>query len=344
LNNLEQTALAEAALRVAVEIGLESLGVRNMRAESLPFAILGLGRLGHSGMDYGSDLDLLMVFDDSAEWPPPQVVSSQLASSQVAPSQIDLAADSNALSRSQSPQEFYAKLASELVHTLSSITREGLLYRIDLRLRPEGKSGQLAQGMSSLLSYLTNRASAWEHSAYLKAREVAGNLELGERARIAICDACFDAASRNGSLKEELAGMRARLEKEKARHGRPNIKWGTGGMTDVYFITRYLQLRDQIYFLPGQGTTALILHLGEQASLDAESTRALYEGYSFLRKLDHWMRLLLDRPTPVLPSSHIALADLARALGFPSVEEFERQFAHHTAAIRDVYDRTFRRL
>ncbi|HEX8088361.1 MAG TPA: hypothetical protein VF762_05880, partial [Blastocatellia bacterium] len=65
-------------------------------------------------------------------------------------------------------------------------------------------------------------------------------------------------------------------------------------------------------------------------------------GYSFLRRLDHWMRLLLDRPTPVLPSSQIALADLARALGFTSIEEFERQFACHTAAIRDVYDRLLR--
>lgn len=336
LNNLEQTRLAESALRVAVEIALESLGVWNIRAESLPFAILGLGRLGHSGMDYGSDLDLLMVFDDAGAWPP-----SQPARSQLAPSQRDFMMESDALSRYQSPQEFYAKLASELVHTLSSITREGLLYRIDLRLRPEGKSGQLAQAMSGLLSYLINRASAWEHSAYLKAREVAGNLELGARARIAISDACFDAASRNGSLKEELAGMRARLEKEKARQGRPDIKWGRGGMTDVYFITRYLQLRDRIYFLPEHGTTALIAHLGERASLDAESARALFEGYSFLRRLDHWMRLLLDRPTPALPSSHIALADLARALGFASLEELERQFAHHTSAIRDVYDRVF---
>jgi [glutamine synthetase] adenylyltransferase / [glutamine synthetase]-adenylyl-L-tyrosine phosphorylase len=312
LNNLEQTALAEAALRVAFEIACESVGVA--QTETLPFAILGLGRFGHSGMDYGSDLDLLMVFDDAAAWP---------------------------LSQSASPQEFYAKLASELVHTLSSITREGLLYRIDLRLRPDGKSGQLAQGMNGLLSYLANRASAWEHSAYLKAREVAGDMQLGARVRLAICDAGFDAASRNESLKEDLAGVRERLEKEKARRGRPDIKWGGGGMTDVYFITRYLQLRDRIYFAPGHGTTALILHLGERGSLDSESTRALYEGYFFLRRLDHWMRLLLDRPTPVLPTSQVALGDLARALGLTSTEEFERQFAHHTAAIRSVYDRVF---
>jgi glutamate-ammonia-ligase adenylyltransferase len=195
--------------------------------------------------------------------------------------------------------------------------------------------------MNGLLSYLANRASAWEHSAYLKAREVAGDLESGSRVRLAICDTCFDAAARNRLLKDDLAGVRARLEKEKARPGRHDIKWGRGGMTDVYFVTRYLQLRDRIYFPPEHGTTALILHLGERSSLDRESTRALYEGYFFLRRLDHWMRLLLDRPSPVMPASQVALADLARALCLASIEELERHLAYHTAAIRSVYERVF---
>ncbi len=334
LNNLAQTALAEAALRLAVEIALESLGIETRdstdnnlptapdpRPPSLPFTILGLGRLGHAGMDYGSDLDLLVVFDDAAQWPP--------------------VGKGDALKGFHSPHEFYAKLTSEVVHALSSITREGLLYRIDLRLRPEGKNGPLAQGFAGLLAYLASRASAWEHSAYLKAREVAGDMEFGARVRAGVCQSCFDAASINLSLKEELADIRVRLESEKARQGRPNIKWGRGGMTDVYFITRYLQLRDRIYFPTEQGTAALIAHLGETGSLDDESARVLFEGYSFLRRLDHWMRLLLDRPTPFLPASNIALGDLARALACASVEEFEQQLAAHTSAIREVYDRVF---
>ncbi|HKS41160.1 MAG TPA: hypothetical protein VJX74_11155 [Blastocatellia bacterium] len=325
LNNLAQTSLAEAALRLAVEIALESLGIhKHQSAPALPFTILGLGRLGHAGMDYGSDLDLLVVFDDTAEWPPP-----------------DLASRGDALKNFHSPHEFYAKLTSEVVHALSSITREGLLYRIDLRLRPEGKNGPLAQAFGGLLTYLASRASAWEHSAYLKAREVAGDMEFGARVRDAVCQSCFDAASKNLSLKEELADIRVRLESEKARKGRPNIKWGRGGMTDVYFITRYLQLRDRIYFPTEQGTAALIAHLGETGSLDDESARVLFEGYSFLRRLDHWMRLLLDRPTPLLPASNVALGDLARALACASVEELEQQLAAHTSAIREVYDRVF---
>jgi glutamate-ammonia-ligase adenylyltransferase len=236
--------------------------------------------------------------------------------------------------------EFYAKLTSQIVRVLSSITREGLLYRSDLRLRPEGKSGPVALGLGGFLGYIANRASSWEHSAYLKAREVAGNLEFGQRARKLICDASFDAASRNQALGEELSGIRARLMKEKARGVRPNIKWGRGGMTDVYFVTRYLQLRDRIYYPPEEGTTALIEHLGERGSLDRNAARVLFEGYRFLRSLDHWMRLLLDRPSPMLPASSIALGDISRALGMTPAE-VDLAFAHHTDAIHGVYERIF---
>jgi glutamate-ammonia-ligase adenylyltransferase len=185
------------------------------------------------------------------------------------------------------------------------------------------------------------RASAWEHSAYLKAREVAGDLSFGERARKAICDACFDAASTNESLRQELSNIHTRLVREKARGARPNITWGRGGMTDVYFVTRYLQLRDRIYFPPERGTSALIVHLKEQGSLEGVAARALFEGYGFLRRVDHWMRLLLDRPTPALPASSIAVRDIAHSLDISSVEEFEDLFAVHTAKIEEVYNLVF---
>ena len=208
-------------------------------------------------------------------------------------------------------------------------------------MRPEGKSGPIALGLGSLVDYIENRASAWEHTAYLKAREVAGDLRFGERARIAICNASFDASSRNDALREDLRDMRARQLKEKVRGDRPNIKWGRGGMSDVYFVTRYLQLRDRIYFPPEQGTAALVAHLGELSSLDGVSARPLLAGYTFLRGLDHWMRLLLERPSSTLPASAVALQDITRALGLSSVEEFERAFNRHTTEIREVYDRVF---
>jgi glutamate-ammonia-ligase adenylyltransferase len=245
------------------------------------------------------------------------------------------------LSPVPSPQEFYAKLASQIVRVLSTVTREGFLYRVDMRLRPDGKNGPMASSLGSLIDYLRERASGWEHSAYLKVREVAGDLNLGQRARLEICKAIFDAASQNSAIREELASIRLRLEKEKARPGRPDIKWGRGGMTDVYFTTRYLQLRDRVDYPSEGGTLALIEHLGERDSLDQQSAQTLYDGYSFLRRLDHWMRLLLDRPTPILPASSVAIRDLARAIGLQSDEEVESETARYTEAIRGVYEKVF---
>jgi [glutamine synthetase] adenylyltransferase / [glutamine synthetase]-adenylyl-L-tyrosine phosphorylase len=338
--NLAQTALAEASLLIASEIAFEAMGIVG-EPEQFPFAVLGLGRLGHAGMDYGSDVDLLIVYDDSFLMTDSAVEGAKKSTSPVGGESKQSLESSDVPADPDSAQEFYAKLTAQLLKVLSSITREGLLYRSDLRLRPEGKSGPVAVGLNSLVSYITNRASAWEHSAYLKVRPVAGNPEFGAKAREAICEACFDAASRNLSLRDELREMRARQIREKNRGNRPDIKWGPGGMSDVYFITRYLQLRDRIDFPTDLGTRSLILRLGELSILDSESTRTLFEGYWFLRRLDHWMRLLLDRPSPELPASAIALSDLAKALSISTAEELVELLENQMKAIRTIYEKMF---
>jgi len=208
-------------------------------------------------------------------------------------------------------------------------------------LRPEGKSGPLARGLSSLLWYISDRASAWEHSAYLKVREVAGSLEFGLRVKKEVCDACFAAASRNPALRHELRDMRFRLEREKARSGRPDVKWGPGGMTDAYFVTRYLQLAHQIYFPPERGTRALISHLADQNSLDRDHASEMLEAYTFLRRLDHWMRLLVDRPTPKLPASTRALADIGIAMGLEDSRQVESTFIDTSYRMRNVFNSVF---
>jgi glutamate-ammonia-ligase adenylyltransferase len=323
-NNLAQTSLAEATLEVATEIAIESLKLSSWFADNRRFSILALGRLGHAGMDYGSDLDLMMVFDDNH----PTALSDSRGHPALPEGYSSL-------------QELYSALTSAIVGTLASITREGMIYRVDLRLRPEGKSGPVARGLGSLLSYISTRASAWELSAYLKVREVGGDSTFGAEAVEAIRRAVFDAAERIPQLSADLLDIRVRLEREKAKSGKIDLKWGRGGLTDAYFVTRYLQLANRVSFPPGLGTSALIAHLGTAGLLSKADASDLTEGYAFLRRLDHWMRLLLDRPTPVLPKSSTALKDLAIAMKAGSPEELELAVAAHISALRRVFNGVF---
>ena len=96
----------------------------------------------------------------------------------------------------------------------------------------------------------------------------------------------FDAASRREALGAELAAIREQLERERATPGR-DVKWGRGGMMDVYFVTRYTQLRTRTDFPPELGTRALIEHLGRTGALDAGVAADLFDGYTLLRRIDH---------------------------------------------------------
>ena len=310
-SNLAQTAQAEAVLDVASTIALAAIPDRFKDVEPT-FAILGMGRLGHSGMDHGSDLDLIIVYDEAQEG-----------------------------SRESVLDEFYTSFASNLIRVLSAVTREGFLYSVDMRLRPEGKHGSAAQSLSGLLAYVNSRASAWEHSAYLKAREVAGDPSFGAHAKTALVEAVFEAASRNPSLKEDLYSMRNRLVSEKARGRRQNMKWGAGGMTDVYFVTRYLQLRDRIYLAPEMGTTRLIEYLRDCGSLTSSQSQNLFEGYRFLRMFDHWTRLLMDQPRPEAPSSSTALLDISRAMGVDSIDRLTEELRKRMELIENVFAQIF---
>src|SRR6185503_9987255 len=147
-------------------------------------------------------------------------------------------------------EEAYGRLAELMVTALSSITREGYLYRVDLRLRPDGQKGALAIGSDAFLNYVCRRAGMWEWLAYVKLRAAAGDPELGQKieddARASLHELAHKAEP--GLLRDEARRVRDRLEKEKGapRAGRINIKHGAGGMLDVYFATRYLQLRDNV--------------------------------------------------------------------------------------------------
>jgi glutamate-ammonia-ligase adenylyltransferase len=275
-SNRLQTELAMASINAAYLIARREMARRYGNPAAGPrLSVLGLGRLASGGMDYGSDLDLVIIYD--AQVPSPVA----------------------ALTR----DEAYTRLVELMVSALSSLTRAGYLYRVDLRLRPDGKNGALVRSSESFVEYLRTRTDTWEWLAYVKLRAVAGDLELGRdvetKARRVIHEAAraFDAEE----LRRETRRVRERLERERgamrpSARGAIDIKFGAGGMLDVYFAVRYLQLRDDVQDAGADRSTRTTLaRLRDANSLDAASYHALAEGYAALRSLDHHLRLIAGR-------------------------------------------------
>ncbi|HZB45242.1 MAG TPA: hypothetical protein VE360_08365, partial [Pyrinomonadaceae bacterium] len=173
-SNALQTQLAAASINVGLLVARRELARRYGRLAAGPrLAALGLGRLASGGMDYGSDLDLVLVYDEEV------------------PSPI----------KGLTHEQAYARMVELLVNALSSLTRDGSLYRVDLRLRPDGKNGPLASSSRAFVEYLRGRAGVWEWLAHVKLRAVAGDQEFGRavesRARAAVHEA---AAGTDASL------------------------------------------------------------------------------------------------------------------------------------------------
>jgi glutamate-ammonia-ligase adenylyltransferase len=223
------------------------------------------------------------------------------------------------------------------------MTREGALYRVDLRLRPDGRNGAYASGATAFLSYLTERAMAWEWLAYVKLRAAGCERELGERiereARRTIHEAAR--ASSPELLQAETRRVRERLEQERTgRRKVIDIKYGAGGMLDVYFATRYLQLRDNVPDeAQDRSTQATLSRLSAAGSLYEEDFKAMSTAYSFLRTLDHNLRLIVGRSTRLPSADNPALRDIAHKMNFNSTGELTETLRAHMKETRAAFNR-----
>lgn len=316
--NRLQTELATASLNVSYLIARREMARRYGSFRGGPrIAIYGLGRLGTAGVDYGSDLDVLFTYDS------------------LVPSPI----------KTLTQDETYSRLIELMIAALSSITREGYLYRIDLRLRPHGKNGPLVTSSEGFLDYLKEESAPWEWLAYVKLRAVGGDLELGKMIETHARHRIHENALRfdQKELKLETRRVRDRLEKEKGTRSRragTDIKYGPGGMLDVYFATRYLQLRDEVLDSGEDRSTAFTLErLREEGALSEDDFSTMGSGYSLLRSIDHNLRLIVGRSTRLPDPNHVTARDVASRMGFVSVAELQQTLIEQMEAIRDTYNR-----
>ncbi len=318
-----QTAIAEASVAAAIEIVRHEMERRvGTTIGDLGLAILGLGKFGGNSLDYGSDLDLVIAYDDEA--------TAKL-----------LHASGNTAAA------FCGKAVEVFVTALSAMTRDGSLYRVDLRLRPDGKNGAPANSRESLVSYFEHRAAIWEWLAYVKIRGVGGDLDLARdiAGRIRAIIHRRARTTPVGDLVSETIRVRTMLEETRAgaRRKETDIKYGAGGMLDVYFATRFLQLRDDVPDDDTDRSTAAVLRrLEERGSLAPADFQPLRDGYRFLSGLDHEIRLTIGRSTRFPAANRDALEIIAERLGLGSESELTGNLALHRMEIRAAFERVVR--
>jgi glutamate-ammonia-ligase adenylyltransferase len=336
-SNELQTELAIASINVAYLIARREMARRYGPLKGGPrLSVLALGRLASGGVDYGSDLDITIVYDS--------LVSSPVAS--------------------LTKDEAYARLVELMIAALSSVTREGYLYRVDLRLRPNGKNGPLIISSEGFLDYLKQRSAVWEWLAYVKLRAVAGDLELGRMVETHARHAIHEKAREldRDELRQETRRVRERLEREKGRsiaqngrHGEArnggrdrgrggrhatDIKYSAGGMLDVYFAARYLQLRDDVADEgEDRSTLATLERLAASGSLETHDYAALSSGYELLRTVDHDLRLIAGKVAALPSSDYPTYKEIAQRLGFKTTTDLSETLRERMQAIREAYDR-----
>jgi glutamate-ammonia-ligase adenylyltransferase len=280
------------------------------------FAIVSLGKLGGTELNYSSDIDLMYVCDPT---------------------------------EGERERAFYDALARRVTEHLSAPTEEGALYRVDLRLRPDGDSGPLVATLDDHLNYLQRRARPWERQSLIKARLSAGSRPVGD-AFVENCQKAIFAPAPSIDPLDEIVTMRERWTTYLSDEERTaNIKLMSGGIRDIEFIAQGIQLvhgrgRPEIR---SRNTLESLERLARNGLLSPEAKETLERSYRLFRTVEHRMQMLRNVRTHTLPSSDADLAKMAErvsrsALGFVTPENFTAELGRSLTEVQHLFDGYFK--
>jgi glutamate-ammonia-ligase adenylyltransferase len=334
----EISDLAQALIRVALAIVEDRVQARYgaplCASTNNPcgFAVIAMGKFGGRELNYSSDVDLIFVYEE-----PGHTAGRDDGSSRAV--------------NSISNQEYFAKLGAALIDFLSRPGPEGYLYRVDMRLRPEGVAGALAHSLAACQGYYLGRARLWEKIALLKARGVAGDPGLIKRFEELAAGFVF-APSDPGALLVEVARLKDSIDHEIATSANAHreIKRGTGGIREIEFIVAALEILYGHHRprLRRKSTLAALEALAAERILSAEDARTLEAAYRFFRAIEHALQCMAWRQTHLLPTDEMELAALARRVGIrgrtgaESAALFSGQRAQLARGVHRLFDDLFR--
>jgi glutamate-ammonia-ligase adenylyltransferase len=286
------------------------------------FSVISLGKLGGQELNYSSDIDLMFVYGGPGQTDGPAQLSNK---------------------------EFYKKVANQYTALLSTYTAEGLCYRVDLRLRPDGRLGEICISEQGAETYYAQRARAWEKQMLIKARVSAGEPEPGQ-ALLEFVEPLIYESSLDFRAVEAVSETRQRIGEKaaarRARRGGLDVKLTPGGIRDIEFLVQCLQRLHggREPWVRHGGTLLALFRLRDKGLLSGAEYARLANAYQFLRYIEHRLQMEEDLQTHVLPADAEALDLLARRMPADSGEAATgeallRRLDEHLADVRELYER-----
>ena len=292
----ELSDLADVCLELALACALAWADARfgvplTASGERCAFVVLGMGKLGGRELNAGSDVDLLLIYDTD---------DGDVRKDGV-PSETTL-------------HEYFTRVSQRFTATLSDVTEDGFVWRVDLRLRPEGARGPLVNSLAAAERYYETWGRTWERAALLRARPVAGDVKLGSEALAALGPFVWRREV-NPALADEMIALTARARAEASSNPERDLKLGVGGIREVEFFVQSLQLiwGGREPSVRSSNTLDALRKLRARGLVTDREGREMADAYLALRRLEHRVQFATGWQTHSLPRRAIRCSRGSRA-------------------------------
>ena len=313
-------SIIEAALHWVVQQHSDRIGIPlTSDGNRSRFAILALGKLGGSELNYSSDIDLIAVYE--------------------ADGKTDKAGKLN--------QTYFEKVTRELIKLLNEVTSLGVAYRVDMRLRPEGSRGPICCSSKSFLQYYDLQGRTWERQALIKARPVAGDLDFGDELLRKLQPWIYRPILNRFDI-ADIKSLKRQIEHRAVVSGeeKTNVKTGHGGIRDIEFAIQFLQLLNGgvVKDVRTGNTLDAIRKLSAAECLSRNEADLLTQNYCWLRKLEHYLQVMYDLQTHNLPEDDHEVSKIAIRMGYRKyfgasvLQQFQSDLAEITNVNNKILD------
>jgi glutamate-ammonia-ligase adenylyltransferase len=295
-----------------------------VNGEPAGFSVIALGKLGGRELNYSSDIDLMFIYDGAGETEGPHRITNK---------------------------EFFKKIANTYTELLSTYTGGGMCYRVDLRLRPDGRYGEVCHSLEGAQNYYKTRGRDWELQMLIKGRVAAGEPGPGMRL-LEFVEPLIYSTTLDFKAIESVSVARERINEKLKRsaHSGLDVKLARGGIRDIEFLVQCLQRLHggREPWVRHGGTLFALFRLRDKDRLSDSEYSRLVAAYQFLRNLEHRLQFNEDRQVHTLPENLDELEILARKMPesqtgtMPTAGSLQRELHSHLEAVQELYDRVVR--